>query len=198
MRDFPSCLTLSGLDAALLANGRAPFTAEAADYALSISKLEPISLSVFALTHCCEHSFEVAPSLPNMNGLTDGVVVKWDEANQKYVSPDLGPMQLNYWWGMKSIFNRDFISDGLLFNSCFGTRIYGSDGRPAPFNGDLIQHGRLAARRILAVKDESGFGSLVKAQAVKYTGPGHQEKRAALFDALMPAFAEFFAVYTAT
>jgi hypothetical protein len=177
--DFTSALAASGLGAALVANGRAPFTQEAADLAVAVSKRELISPSVIAFTHCCEHSFEISPSMPNVNGKPSS---PWNF--------DVGPFQLNLQWTMRSIFQGEVKSEGLIFTEVFGSTFFETDGvTPCGFTGIPLANARMAAR-VLANR-----GRDEKTKAVKFTGPAHQEKRATLYDGLIPSFDKFFALY---
>jgi len=184
MTDFNTSLQSSGLAAALLAAGRSAMTQEAADLAIQVTRFEPVTAALIAFTHCCEHGFEIAPSLPNTNG--------------KPTSPwhwDIGPFQLNLGWALRGVFNGDFLSRGLLFNEAFGSTFYLPDGvTPCPFAGLPIANGRMAARRLLALHPPIG-GDLDRVRAVKYTGPAHQEKRGMLWDELHESFEQFFNLY---
>jgi hypothetical protein len=190
--EFDDAYQQSGLKAALAApsdlspQGRPDLTIAAADLAIAVAKLESISPALIAFTHMAEHSFEIAPSLPNVNGKPSS---PWNF--------DVGPLQLSVQWIMRSVWQGDLSTRELPFASVFGSSFYEIDGiTPCAFSGDPIANGRMAARRLFAVK-VAGLSEpdAERVRAVKFTGPLHQEKRGLLFDALMSAFTKFFELY---
>lgn len=184
MSDFLQSVESSGVNAALQAAGKALITPEAADLALEVAGVEPISPALLSFTHMCEHSFEIAPSLPNTNGHPESI---WK--NEK-TSWDIGPFQLNFGWTHRSICQGELSFKGLLWVDVFGRSFFEDDGvTPCGFSGKPVANATVAARKLLSHNGTERFG------AVRYTGPDHQARRGELYDKLMPSFEQFFKLY---
>lgn len=194
MSDFLQSVTDSGINAALLAAGKALITQEAADLAIEIFKAESVPAPTMAFTHCCEASF-LLNSKPNCNGHPEGIVC-WDIATQKLVSWDIGSYQLNFLWTHRSLAIGEYRMDGLTFSDIWGKTFYDRDGAPADFSGVPLANGRLAARRLMAVKAGGlSESEALKFRAVRFTGPSAQGRRGDLWDTLYGPLVAFFEKY---
>ena len=181
---FDEAISASGINALLpqitelSPQGRPLLTQEASDLAIAVAKLEHVSPHLVCFSHMCEASF-ILYSVPQTNGHPES-----------YFLWDVGSFQISMRWSVRSSWLGEIKTSDLPWVEVFGTVFYESDGvTPAKFNGNPVTNGRLAAR----ILKSKGTDDATRARL--YTGPNHQEKRAALWDSLSPAFVKFFSLY---
>lgn len=123
--------------------------------------------------------------------------------NKKPESPwnwDVGPFQLNVGWTHRMSWQSDFKTTDLPWKEVFGSTFYKEDGiTPAPFNGDVITHGRCALRRLLHDQRQPGPLGFTDREAMRvtlYTGPKAQQQRLRSWNEYGKHFEEFFEAYT--
>lgn len=123
--------------------------------------------------------------------------------NEKHYSPwnwDIGPFQLNLQWTMRMIWQGDFSAKGLTWKGVWGEWFYDEDGiKPAAFNGDIIENGRCALRRLLSDRRQPGrfgFADQETMRLVLYTGPKAQPSRLKAWNKYGEDFKKFFEAYT--
>jgi hypothetical protein len=153
------------------------FSSEAANLCIQIAKFERVSETLMCFTMLNESTFNVRP-LPNTNKEPLNVW-KWD----------IGGWQLNMGWTYKSVWVGEFSSKGIKPDECFGQVFFDAQGNPAPFSGDPLSNGRMAARKLARIHgtDEEKAGI--------YTGGTRVETRKASFREWSPYFQEFFRLY---
>lgn len=179
--NFQEAIQLNNLGDMIVAQFGLPgFTEEAAKLHRQIAEIESISPELLAVTHLCEYSLRLADLKPNVNHQPSS---PW--------SFDVGPFQLNVGWTMRMVWERQINTYGLLWKEVFGG-FYEVDGvTPCAFNGNLLTHGRAAARRLLVTKGSD------KDRAISFTSPGlAQQHRAQNWDKYADLFRHFFANYT--
>lgn len=113
---------------------------------------------------------------------------------------DIGPFQLNLQWTMRMIWQKDFTTNGLTWKGVWGQTFFAVDGvSPVAFNGDVIENGRCALRRLLSDNRQPGrfgFPDKETMQLVLYTGPKAQPLRLKNWDKYGEDFKRFFEAYT--
>lgn len=146
------------------------------------------AMAVLAFTWLQESTWSFNP-LPN--------------TNKKPESPwnwDIGPFQLNVHWTHRIAWQQDIKTKDLNWKDVFGKQFYLLDGiTPAPFNGDVVTHGRCALRRLLHDQRQPGplgFADKETMQVVLYTGPKAQPHRLKSWTEYGEHIKEFFEAYT--
>lgn len=145
-------------------------------------------MAMTAFTWVNESSWSFSPE-PNTNG--------------KPTSPwnwDVGPFQLNLQWTCRMIWQRDFSTAGLTWKGVWGESFYREDGiTPNAFNGNVIENGKCALRRMLCDQRQHGklgFADRETMQVVLYTGPKAQPLRLKNWKKYGEDFKRFFEAYT--
>jgi len=169
---FLDCLKKAGLTGTL-------FNSAAADVIRKITQKEPISPELLAVTWMNEHSdFALRPD-PNPNSHPED-----------YKQWDVGPFGLNVAWTMAQHYAKEVTFKGLVLENVLGYNYYRSDMKtPAPFSGDPVDNGRMAARRL------NFWGGSDENKAVKHTKKTSQAQRRKSFRQYAPLFRRFFACY---
>lgn len=122
--------------------------------------------------------------------------------NNKPYSPwnwDIGPFQMNLHWTVRMIWQGDFSVKDLSWKGVWGPSFYEEGGiKPAAFNGDVVENGRCALRRMLSDRRQHGplgFANRETMQTVLYTGPKAQSHRLKNWNKYGEDFKKFFEAY---
>lgn len=173
------------------------FTEENAKTVVKVSDLEVgqgvksvsfQTMAMLAFTWVNESSWHFRPE-PNTNGKPES---PWNW--------DIGPFQLNVQWTHRIAWQQDFKTKDLSWKEVFGQQFYLEDEiTPAPFNGDVVTHGRCALRRLLHDQRQAGplgFPDRETMRVVLYTGPKAQPARLKAWNEYGEDFKRFFDAYT--
>lgn len=161
------------------------FTNEAANLIYQISAYEGTSTDLLAVTMMNENSFVIRPK-PNYNGYTG------DYSTGDFMQWDVGPFALNIGYTLAAVGNGSVNFDkGLTKEGVFGMTFYDAGGKTptTTFDGDPLQNGRMAARRLNA------GGSNDRQRAVNYAGRKNGPARGQSYDTWHGLFAKFFDCY---
>ena len=169
---FLDCFGKAGLKGTL-------FNSDAADLIKKITGKEPISPELLAVTWMNEHSDFLLRPNPNTNDHPEDIN-QWD----------VGPFGLNVGWTMAQVHAQEVSDEGLELPNYLGYNYYRSDMKtPAPFSGDPVENGQMAARRL------NFWGGSDENKAVKHTKKTSQAQRRKSFRQYAPLFRKFFACY---
>ena len=156
------------------------FSAEAANLILDIVNEEKnISPELLAYTWMKENADFSSRPLPNDNGHPEDIN-QWD----------VGPFHINVGWTMAQVHAEEVSLNGLILQNVLGYNYYRSDMKtPAPFSGDPLSNGRMAARRL------NFWGGSDEHKATMYTKDSSRADRKENFGKFASKFREFFDCY---